>query len=662
MSNFEQKQLSSVKMRKPTKEKIYALLKDTALPVLKNSRDFMNILSSIWDVYSMKSTGEDYRYSILGNEIEKHYIDNDDWADDKLFLSILRIYDDDGKFDKFIEQIANIFQSDTSFPQFKTKLNSFLTYDKLCLHENRNNGDWTEYWIGPDTAGLPVSKNALTVYVCNSNIVNIVNFVEHEVQWPESPNCLVLTHDSLWNDYSYYTRYRLYLVKTGKHIELGELKIMKRLEEDTSACLPKEFIDLPMDFCSLGCSVEYYRQIKTQLGNEAQSVLAQLRDVALYESVYKQFENDPIMQTSLLRTNNSEKARREGRYHIYGRNMEDAYSFEYDFRLPYAKENIKIDFHYKYDSAPYERIIGIIGENGVGKTSLIHQLINSLVMDERQYFGGLRPLFSSVLMVSYSPFDNYSVGNSETAGIINYEYSGLLKNDEMMLTTEEQVKTLSENIKIIIKRKERFYGRWFALISQVISPEILNSIIDEKNENVNNTELLDLCRKASSGETMYLYSISAIMAKIRSDSLIILDEPEQHLHPKAVTALMHSIYKILMLYNSYALIATHSPYVIRELISPNVMIFKRFGNVLAVKKIGVECFGENVSLLSDVVFDTMSENKWYEGYIEEIVKKNNYDYKAALQELQPGAIELGLNAKLTIRTIINQHLNEASES
>ena len=126
---------------------------------------------------------------------------------------------------------------------------------------------------------------------------------------------------------------------------MGELKIMKRGEADTSKQLPKEFYALDEEYCSLGCNPAFYYGIKRLLGNEAPSVLSQLRDTAFYESIYKKFENDEIYKTSLLRTNESEKARREGRYYVYGRNMDEAYAFNYSFNLPYPGENVEIDFN-----------------------------------------------------------------------------------------------------------------------------------------------------------------------------------------------------------------------------------------------------------------------------------------------------------------------------
>lgn len=640
--------------------KIYDLLKAYALPKLRYDNDLMNVLSGIWDVYQRKATGEDYRYKVLGDEIEKHYIMNDDWADDKLFVGILKVFDNEVQFVSFTEQMTTMLRGDEGFDKYKADLSAVLDKENLELHEDQG-----EYKIVQKGVVYEVPKGALTFYVCDSDVTNAVRFFEKDVKWPQDEHCFVLTFDFLWNDYSYYTRYRLYYVKNGVPTDVGEVKIMKRGTSNTSEQLPKQFVALDQEYCSLGMSPSYYRRMRSLFGNDARIVLSQLRDTAFYEAIYKEFEDDSEYKTSLLRDNDSERARREGRYCVYGRDMDDAYAFKYNYKLPYPGEDVEITFNYKYNGQDYERIVGIIGENGVGKTSLIKQILHSLVTDDNSNFTTPRPLFSSVLMISYSPFDLYRIDTQGKPPFINYEYSGLMKDKELMFSVEDQVKTLEENIKTIYRRRYSFAKKWEELINKVIPQESVTKYITEGDGNdveVNKEGLLNLCMNASSGETMYLYSISAIMAKIRSDSLIIMDEPEQHLHPRAITSLMHSLYIILEEYESYGLISTHSPYVIRELVSPNVMIFKRHENELSVKRIGIESFGEDVSVLSDIVFGNMSEQKRYEAFILEVVEKNNYDYEASVRELQKGPNPLSLNAKLLVRTFIENREDEAPEA
>lgn len=644
------------------RQKIYILLKAMVLPKVRNDNDIMNVLSVIWKVYQQKATGEDYRYKVLGDEIEKHYVMNDDWVDDKLFLGVLHVLDDEEKFISFVEQVSRMVQSDSSFEIYLSELSKILAEENLVLNEAKDEHGYPVYRIEKKDGPSRVIRNARKFYVCESHVSNGVYFYEDSIKWPSDDDCLVLTFDYNWNDYSYKTRYRLYYWKDGKGTPIGEVKIMKKGSPDTSEHLPNEFTALGNDFCSLGCSPQYYRSLAQVFGDDAHIILDQLCDVAFYESIYKKFERDGVFRISLIRENESEKARREGRYIVYGRDLEDAYSFSYHYQLPYKGEDVDIDFNYKPSGEDYERIIGLIGENGVGKTTLIKEILNSLINNDNKNFTRVRPLFSSVLMISYSPFDHYPIESDDNPFFINYEYSGLMKGEETMYTTKEQVEILIKNIKIIYRRKQKYYTRWLGFVDQVITATKLEALLTPNDDDidVNEEGLLELCVNASSGETMFLYSISAIMAKIRSDSLIIMDEPEQHLHPSAVTALMHSVYKILTLYDSYALISTHSPYVIRELVSPNVLIFNRFGNELSVNRIGIESFGEDVSVLSDVVFGNMSEEKRYEKFIEDVVIANGYDYDSSVSALQKGPNTLSLNAKLLIRTIINSKQNEAS--
>ena len=63
----------------------------------------------------------------------------------------------------------------------------------------------------------------------------------------------------------------------------------------------------------------------------------------------------------------------------------------------------------------------------------------------------------------------------------------------------------------------------------------------------------------SSGERILLYNIFNILAKISFNSLIFFDEPETHLHPNAITELIAGLMFILETFQSFAIIATHSP-------------------------------------------------------------------------------------------------------
>ena len=110
---------------------------------------------------------------------------------------------------------------------------------------------------------------------------------------------------------------------------------------------------------------------------------------------------------------------------------------------------------------------------------------------------------------------------------------------------------------------------------------------------------------------------------------------------------------VLDKFESYAIIATHSPLVIREMVSDNVMVFSREDNLLNVVKIGVESFGEDISVLTDVVFKNMNDEKRYEYVVRELSDIYGYDYDKIVGALQGEHNKLGLSARLMIRTIVD---------
>lgn len=165
----------------------------------------------------------------------------------------------------------------------------------------------------------------------------------------------------------------------------------------------------------------------------------------------------------------------------------------------------------------------------------------------------------------------------------------------------------------------------------------------------------EFCQNMSSGESIYVYSLTEIMANIRFDTLLLFDEPEQHLHPHAITVLMKAICDVLEEFESYAIIATHSPLIVREMVSDNVYTLERIGNTLSVAKIGIECFGEDVSILSDVIFKNMSDEKKYEHFVESVAKECHYNYAAIVDRLKGAHNKLGMNMRLLIRSVIDKH-------
>lgn len=637
---------------------LYAFIKK-ADQILNGDKALMDLISEIWDVYQKPSTGEDTRYKILGDEINKHYFQNDDWPTDKLYLSILKIQENENRMLSFVAGLINLYEI-RSNKTLMEDLESILYQMHLSIVDK--DGilqilDVSELQVQNEPSDIPF-------ILCNSTITFYSTFGEENVQVPNIDKCFVVTFNDEWNDYNYKTWFRIYYKDAASLDEIGRVKIMKRGEFNTKDTLPQQFNLLDSDYCSLGYEVEYYSNMYKRFGNKASFYLNALKDVAINQNLHDEFSDgtpgNQAFNISLLRANTSERALREGKFYTHGIKMKDAYSFGIKFKPPYDKsddgEQVCI-FNFIYQCPSQKRIIGLIGENGVGKSSLLEKICKSVAYRDFDEFEEKAPIFSKVMMVSYSPFDAFPTHLDNCT--IEYRYNGLFGANNELITRKDQIANFKLNLKEILRREyvDSLLEEWIDIMSGVIPNEVINNFFHKAKGKYELCEdaINKFCTYMSSGESIFVYALTEIIANIRYDSLIIFDEPEQHLHPHAIMSLLRAVINILTKFQSYAIMATHSPLVVRELVSDNVFVFNRTEDSLYTAKIGIECFGEDVSMLTDIVFRNLNEEKMYEQVVKKVARRYNYDYKQTLDALKGEHNELSLDLKLLVRTIINNH-------
>lgn len=106
---------------------------------------------------------------------------------------------------------------------------------------------------------------------------------------------------------------------------------------------------------------------------------------------------------------------------------------------------------------------------------------------------------------------------------------------------------------------------------------------------------------------------------------LLFDEPELHLHPNATANTMRMFYRLLEEFNSYAIIATHSPLIIQEIPSKYIRSLARVNNVLTIHTPDNECFGENVTKITDDIFDVRSTESNYKSILRKLIQKMEYE-------------------------------------
>jgi hypothetical protein len=102
----------------------------------------------------------------------------------------------------------------------------------------------------------------------------------------------------------------------------------------------------------------------------------------------------------------------------------------------------------------------------------------------------------------------------------------------------------------------------------------------------------------STGHKIALHVVASLVAHATPRSLVLFDEPEMHLHPPLIAALMHAVRLVLEEKNAFAIVATHSPVVLQETLARHVRVIRRVGDTFSVLAPNLETFGENVGVLT----------------------------------------------------------------
>lgn len=438
----------------------------------------------------------------------------------------------------------------------------------------------------------------------------------------------VLLHDN-WDDYS--TKCKFYLSYAKSKTNISEIGYIKILQADTlKTKLDDSFEALPEDYISLGQSVNFYEKLLEECGvDTAVDFLVAIRDISWNPSLAIPFETTSPFRNALLRSNSAHKARRFGRVVMVGETVSESFSFEYTCQIEGAENFCEVEIDFDAEDKVPGRIVAIIGRNATGKTRFLAQLSRDLAKirkhsleSERaikKSFSPQMPIFNRVLALSFSAFDRFSRPSLEQT---SYVYCGI-RNEKGALSRKDLQNRFLENYSRIkdagnlLEWKDHIQDI-LGETSNVFSKAELSNIINEADK----SNLLDLL---SSGQSILVHAITSLLAWIEPQSIVLFDEPETHLHPHAVANLFNVLNSILKIYDSYAIIATHSPLVVQEVPSKRVVLFDRERNQTLVKTVDMETFGENLSELTRQVFDTVEIKSYYKEVLRRMSKNSDFE-------------------------------------
>ncbi len=466
---------------------------------------------------------------------------------------------------------------------------------------------------------------------------------------------IALVYDN-WDDFGYKTSYAVYYCDNdGIATRIGRIKIYHTsLDDDNSErkidlLIKKEsnIKQLDKNYCSLGQDLRYYQNLKEKLPQSYMQVLSRLRDLAIDSAIYDEFSDAPGVSCSLLRESSAIKALNEAKRTIEGIMFVNDMSFSYKFTPPYSskKTTIKIDFHKRDKDFPY-RVVAIVGKNGTGKTRFLSELADYLSgntdMRKTHLIGNdvsRRPAFYKVMSISYSVFDEFRKSNDN--GLCSYIYCGINIIDENGISrpmSKEELKKECQDALLKVRDSNR-YNDWKSIIKELIGQDGLEEVVSQL-ESESNSFLL------SSGQNILILSMTMALANIENESILLVDEPETHLHPNAIASFMRMLNLLLEKYNSYAILATHSPIVLQELASRQIVIFDRVDDFMISRTPPLECFGENVSRIIDSIFEVKDTESSYRTILRKAyMKKTENEIHAYFED------NLSINAMIYLKML-----------
>tara|TARA_R110002072_G_scaffold302796_2_gene488839 strand:- start:1498 stop:3015 length:1518 start_codon:yes stop_codon:yes gene_type:complete len=475
-----------------------------------------------------------------------------------------------------------------------------------------------------------------------------------------------------WNDWwEYETLFSLsYNDENNISHRIGNLKIgqfnFSSVEGKTPE-IEKEFDRLDKRFFSIGQDVSYYKSLN-DLGDEKRElVLRALNDIAFDKDLFSKALFEPITRKSLFRDVTTTSAQGEFRRLAKGNAELSEYYFSY---TSYARNNIPpihINFSVIPRSNPPTNIHVLIGRNGVGKTFLINNMISSLLNESTTsskygYFKSeshRNKTFANLVSVTFSAFDENEPPEDRadrTKGV-RYSYIGLKrpKSDKRSQIPKSPVMLKNEFIKSVeVCIRGAKYDRWRAALTTLEADPIFKeaevaSIADENLEIEKFQERATLLfDRLSSGHRIVLLTITRLIETVEERSLVLLDEPETHLHPPLLSAFIRALSDLLIKRNAVAFIATHSPVVLQEIPKSCAWKLNRAGAYSKISKLEYECFGENVGLLTREVFGLEVTQSGFHKLILNLVQQ--YDnFEDIINHLNN---ELGMEGQALVRTML----------
>ena len=450
----------------------------------------------------------------------------------------------------------------------------------------------------------------------------------------------------------------------------------------------KPFSEVPADFVSFTFSMSVFRGLNRYIANpkERKGIVDQLHLILEKESpYYEMVKGDMCFENGVLRDSSMENfALKKAQSLLLSKEcLYDLREESFEFKLNNSNEFVTFDFKCLNDNIfPLEDdkimvpngCMVFIGGNGSGKSTAMYKLAKLIYTDSDirrkkdyiEHIGELRPNnigISKMIVVSYSPFDNFLMPAwSEELDVSSdrFVYCGIrdtiLERTQLLqqqdredghasdvLLEDRQNRTKLKSIQLLA---EEFVMRFKSLVNDNKRQRIWEEIADAA-ESLHPELSLEMRRVASgdtdsrkelftnlsTGNKYIFHMLATVLATIEDDSLVLFDEPENHIHPPLLSFLLSSFRRILYDFNSVVFISTHSPVIVQETFANNVYVIRRIGDNVVMCHPEIETYGANIGEITSEVFSLTSDNISYYKLFRKLYKRWLLDYSSTVDEM-----------------------------
>ncbi|HDR8922021.1 TPA: ATP-binding protein [Burkholderia vietnamiensis] len=462
---------------------------------------------------------------------------------------------------------------------------------------------------------------------------------------------LIYPSTDRWNDFGYQTYCEFLIVGTDfvkkfrlafvEGPEIVSAMISKGLNGSTG---PVEISSFP-PFFSMQIDMDQYRDVVDSWGaSTAKALLRALHDVVTVQALepstpwLRDALQSPHFQMSFIRSSDSNFAFHNAASLLSGVEFENINAAPSTLALNFQIEGFasphRFEFTFSACSSPPKRIAVVIGKNGVGKSRTLNQLICSAMGQPAGEFHdgeGVMPRLSRIVAVC-TPGEAETTFPDEPPVPQSYVYKRISAAPSDELHTLPQVLvTLSRDM-----RRIGAHWRWSIFaesVRQVLDIDEL--VVDTKGGGIGTGGELSLRRlweggeqasaearmrvnptgklrrnvkgnsvPLSSGQQSFVRLAAQLCTYVENGSLVLMDEPETHLHPNLITGLVAMLDRMLSLTGSIAIVATHSAYLVREVPHSQVHIIRQddVNQTIEISKPRLRTFGADVGSISHFVF------------------------------------------------------------